>query len=118
MPDAIAVHSQLQKSLVFEKHPDYRIALFVASHPEDIHQFRIIWKDDRGQLQMHRGFCINYSTASGPLRGPLRFHATANLDTIRCMGYEQLLKHACVHDRESTTCPQGCARAFLSAACA
>lgn len=73
--------------------------MFVACHPEEIHQFRVVWRDDRDQLQMHRGFCVNYTTL-GSLRGPMRFEATVNLDIIRFLGWEQLLKSAGLRDGE------------------
>lgn len=82
------------------KHPDYRIAMLVASHPEEIRQFRVVWADDRGQLQMHRGFFVNYSNTSGSMQGPLRFEATVNLDIIRFLGWEQLLKNSYSHHGE------------------
>lgn len=93
--NAKAIHQQIHRSVIFNKHPDYRIAMFVASHPEDIHQFRVVWSDDRGQLQMHRGFYVDYSGSLGTLRGPLRFEATVNLDIVRFLGWEQLMKNAC-----------------------
>ncbi|KAL9103036.1 MAG: hypothetical protein Q9163_001895 [Psora crenata] len=46
---------------------------------------------------MHRGFCVNYSATLGPLQGPMRFEATVNLDIIRFLGWEQLLKNAYLH---------------------
>lgn len=94
------LHSRLQKCNVLEKEPKYRIALFLASHPEHIHQFRIVWNDDRGQPQMNRGFGVEYDTRSGFLRGPLRFHPAVNLDIIRFLGYEQMLKHALLRESE------------------
>ena len=71
--------------------------MFVASHPEEIHQFRVVWGDDRGQLQMHRGFCVNYSSTLGSLQGPLRFEATVTLDTIKFLGWEQMLRNSYLH---------------------
>ena len=79
--------------------------MFVASHPEEIHQFRVVWGDDQGQLQMHRGFCVNYSASLGHLQGPLRFEATVNLDIIRFLGWEQLLKNAYLHQGKPRRLP-------------
>lgn len=85
----------------------------MASHPEEIHQFRIVWKDDRGQLQMHRGFCVNYSTTLGDLHGPIRFETTVNLDIIRFLGWEQLLKSAYLFDGEQSLRPV-CVQAWFA----
>ncbi|KAK0653544.1 NADP-specific glutamate dehydrogenase [Lasiodiplodia hormozganensis] len=86
--------STLENSSLFEKHPEYRTALKVAAIPERLIQFRVVWEDDKGQLQVNRGFRVQFNSALGPYKGGLRFHPTVNLSILKFLGFEQIFKNA------------------------
>src|SRR5690606_25755714 len=76
---ATELASTLENSTLFQKHPEYRTALKVAAIPERVIQFRVVWEDDRGQLQVNRGYRVQFNSALGPYKGGLRFHPSVNL---------------------------------------
>ncbi|KAI1214632.1 NADP-specific glutamate dehydrogenase [Annulohypoxylon truncatum] len=84
----------LEDSSLFEAHPEYRTALKVVSIPERIVQFRVVWEDDKGNLQVNRGFRVQFNSALGPYKGGLRFHPTVNLSILKFLGFEQIFKNA------------------------
>jgi len=86
--------STLENSSLFEKYPEYRKALEIASVPERVIQFRCIWEDDKGQVQVNRGFRVQFNSALGPYKGGLRFHPTVNLSILKFLGFEQIFKNA------------------------
>ncbi|HOX37578.1 MAG TPA: NADP-specific glutamate dehydrogenase [Candidatus Brocadiia bacterium] len=69
--------------------------------PERAIMFRVPWQDDRGEFQVNRGFRVEFSSAIGPYKGGLRFHASVNLSIIKFLGFEQIFKNAL------TTLPMG-----------
>lgn len=71
--------STLENSSLFEKYPEYRIALKVSAIPERVIQFRVVWEDDAGNLQVNRGYRVQFNSALGPYKGGLRLHPTVNL---------------------------------------
>jgi len=71
--------STLEGSSLFTKNPEYRTALAVVSIPERIIQFRVVWEDDSGKLQVNRAYRVQFNSALGPYKGGLRFHPTVNL---------------------------------------
>ena len=71
--------STLEDSTLFRDHPEYRTALEVAAVPERIAQFRVVWEDDAGNLQVNRGYRVQFNSALGPYKGGLRFHPSVNL---------------------------------------
>ncbi|MDH5856279.1 NADP-specific glutamate dehydrogenase [Lampropedia aestuarii] len=72
--------------------------------PERIIIFRISWVDDKGQVQVNRGFRIQHSMAIGPYKGGLRFHPSVNLSVLKFLAFEQTFKNAL------TTLPMGGAK--------
>ncbi|KAK9468223.1 Glutamate/Leucine/Phenylalanine/Valine dehydrogenase-domain-containing protein [Lipomyces arxii] len=84
----------LQNSTLFEKKPHLEKALAVVSVPERVLQFRVVWQDDEGNLQVNRGFRVQFNSALGPYKGGLRFHPTVNLSILKFLGYEQTFKNA------------------------
>ncbi|MCJ1475406.1 hypothetical protein MMC13_004068 [Lambiella insularis] len=86
--------STLENSSLFEKNPEYKAALKVAAIPERIIQFRVTWEDDKGQLQVNRGYRVQFNSALGPYKGGLRFHPTVNLSILKFLGFEQIFKNA------------------------
>ncbi|OTA87283.1 hypothetical protein M434DRAFT_81444 [Hypoxylon sp. CO27-5] len=84
----------LEDSSLFQEHPEYRTALNVVSIPERIIQFRVVWEDDKGNLQVNRGYRVQFNSALGPYKGGLRFHPTVNLSILKFLGFEQIFKNA------------------------
>ncbi|KAI0893285.1 NADP-specific glutamate dehydrogenase [Annulohypoxylon nitens] len=84
----------LEDSSLFQEHPEYRTALSVVSIPERIIQFRVVWEDDKGNLQVNRGYRVQFNSALGPYKGGLRFHPTVNLSILKFLGFEQIFKNA------------------------
>lgn len=62
--------------------------------PERSLLFRISWVDDHGQVQVNRGYRVQFSTAIGPSKGGLRFHPSVNLSIIKFLGFEQVFKNS------------------------
>lgn len=69
--------------------------------PERIIQFRVSWVDDKGQVQVNRGYRIQHSSMIGPYKGGLRFHPSVNLSILKFLAFEQTFKNAL------TTLPMG-----------
>ncbi|KAL2223431.1 putative Glutamate/Leucine/Phenylalanine/Valine dehydrogenase [Thermoascus aurantiacus ATCC 26904] len=86
--------STLENSTLFQKYPEYRKALKVCSIPERIVQFRVVWEDDKGELQVNRGYRVQFNSALGPYKGGLRFHPSVNLSILKFLGFEQIFKNA------------------------
>jgi len=86
--------SSLEHSTLFEKNPEYRTALKVASIPERVVQFRVVWEDDAGNLQVNRGYRVQFNSALGPYKGGLRLHPSVNLSILKFLGFEQIFKNA------------------------
>nr|KMM73429.1 NADP-specific glutamate dehydrogenase [Coccidioides posadasii RMSCC 3488] len=84
----------LENSTLFEKHPEYRKALQVASIPERTIQFRVTWENDKGELEVNRGYRVQFNSALGPYKGGLRFHPTVNMSILKFLGFEQIFKNA------------------------
>jgi glutamate dehydrogenase (NADP+) len=81
---------------VLRKHPQYTDAAVLQRlcEPERQIIFRVPWVDDAGQVQIHRGFRVEYSSALGPYKGGLRFHPSVYLGIIKFLGFEQIFKNA------------------------
>jgi glutamate dehydrogenase (NADP+) len=56
--------------------------------------FRVPWQDDRGEIQINRGFRVEFNSALGPFKGGLRFHPAVHLGTVKFLGFEQTFKNA------------------------
>ncbi|HNC68753.1 MAG TPA: Glu/Leu/Phe/Val dehydrogenase dimerization domain-containing protein, partial [Thauera aminoaromatica] len=69
--------------------------------PERAISFRVSWVDDRGEVQVNRGYRIQHSSAIGPYKGGLRFHPSVNLSILKFLAFEQTFKNAL------TTLPMG-----------
>jgi len=81
---------------VIAKHPDYAEGALIERicEPERQIIFRIPWIDDKGQVQINRGFRVAFNSALGPYKGGLRFHPSVNLGIIKFLGFEQTFKNA------------------------
>lgn len=62
--------------------------------PEKQLIFRITWQDDKGRVQVNRGFRVKFNSALGPYKGGLRFHPSVNLGVIKFLGFEQIYKNS------------------------
>ena len=88
---------------VLDQNPEYRQAKIVERliEPERVIIFRVPWMDDRGGVQVNRGFRIEMNSAIGPYKGGLRFHPSVNLSILKFLAFEQVFKNAL------TTLPMG-----------
>lgn len=69
--------------------------------PERVITFRVSWVDDKGQVQVNRGYRVQMNSAIGPYKGGLRFHPTVNLGVLKFLAFEQVFKNSL------TTLPMG-----------
>jgi glutamate dehydrogenase (NADP+) len=90
-------------ALVLERHPEYRSAKILEriTEPERVIMFRVPWVDDRGDIQVNRGFRVEMNSAIGPYKGGLRFHPSVNLGILKFLAFEQIFKNSL------TTLPMG-----------
>ncbi|WP_066295705.1 NADP-specific glutamate dehydrogenase [Bacillus sp. FJAT-29937] len=81
---------------VFSKHPKYmdQNILERIVEPERVITFRVPWTDDKGKVQVNRGFRVQYSSTLGPYKGGIRFHPTVNSSIIKFLGFEQIFKNS------------------------
>ena len=88
---------------VWDKHPEYVDARIPERlvEPERVIMFRVPWIDDKGQVQVNRGFRIEMNSVLGPYKGGLRFHPSVYLGILKFLAFEQVLKNAL------TTLPMG-----------
>lgn len=81
---------------VLEKHPEYQKAGLLERfvEPERVITFRVPWVDDKGKVQVNRGYRVQFNSAIGPYKGGLRFHPSVNLSILKFLGLEQILKNS------------------------
>ncbi|WP_367325617.1 NADP-specific glutamate dehydrogenase [Streptomyces sp. HUAS ZL42] len=79
-----------------DRHPEYVGTGIVERlcEPERQLIFRVPWLDDRGDVQVNRGFRVEFNSALGPYKGGLRFHPSVNLGIVKFLGFEQIFKNA------------------------
>ncbi|HPS64511.1 MAG TPA: NADP-specific glutamate dehydrogenase [Ignavibacteria bacterium] len=89
--------------IVLDKHPEYRAHKVIDRiiEPERVILFRVPWLDDKGEVQVNRGFRIEMNSAIGPYKGGLRFHPSVNLGILKFLAFEQVFKNSL------TTLPMG-----------
>src|SRR5881296_3947262 len=90
-------------SPVLDRHPEYRASKILERivEPDRVVMFRVPWMDDRGEVQVNRGFRIEMNSAIGPYKGGLRFHPSVNLGILKFLAFEQVFKNSL------TTLPMG-----------
>ncbi len=76
--------------------PSYREGRLMRRviEPERVVHFRVCWEDDAGEIQVNKGYRVQYNSAIGPYKGGLRFHPTVNLGVLKFLGFEQIFKNA------------------------
>ncbi len=81
---------------VFEQNPQFQKEGIIEriTEPERQIMFRVPWVDDNGNVQVNRGFRVQFNSAIGPYKGGLRFHPSVNLSIIKFLGFEQIFKNA------------------------
>ncbi len=84
-----------------EKKYDGKNVLLRMAEPERSVIFRVPWVDDKGEIQVNRGFRIQMNSAIGPYKGGIRFHQTVNLSVLKFLAFEQVFKNSL------TTLPMG-----------
>jgi glutamate dehydrogenase (NADP+) len=86
-----------------EKYPEYvkyKIAERIVQ-PDRAIMFRVAWVDDSGEVQVNKGYRVQFNNAIGPYKGGLRFHPSVNFGIVKFLGFEQIFKNAL------TTLPMG-----------
>jgi glutamate dehydrogenase (NADP+) len=98
---ALEVLESLEPVIV--KHPRYREHKIIERivEPERIIQFRVPWKNRDDEIQVNRGYRVEYNSALGPYKGGFRFHPTVYLGLLKFLGFEQTFKNSL------TTLPMG-----------
>ncbi|MBQ7048393.1 MAG: NADP-specific glutamate dehydrogenase, partial [Clostridia bacterium] len=81
---------------VIEKRPDFVKAGIIERivEPERFIQFRVSWVDDNGNVQVNRGYRVQYNSAIGPYKGGIRFHPSVNASIMKFLGFEQIFKNS------------------------
>ncbi|MDO4573988.1 MAG: NADP-specific glutamate dehydrogenase [Planctomycetia bacterium] len=81
---------------VVEKHPEFIKEKIVERlvEPERQLMFRVPWVDDKGEVQVNRGFRVQFNSAIGPYKGGIRLHPSVYLGIIKFLGFEQIFKNA------------------------
>lgn len=104
-PEFLQAVGEVFRSIVpvMERRPEYVEARLLERmvEPERVIMFRVPWLDDEGQVQVNRGFRIQFSSAIGPYKGGLRFHPTVYLGILKFLAFEQVFKNSL------TTLPMG-----------
>ena len=110
-PDQPEFHQTVKEVLeslepVIEQRPDIVKAGIVERmvEPERTVVFRVSWVDDNGNVQVNRGYRVQFNSAIGPYKGGLRFHPSVNLSIMKFLGFEQTFKNSL------TTLPMGGAK--------
>jgi glutamate dehydrogenase (NADP+) len=99
-----AVHEVVESLWDFlQDNPTYLHAKILERivEPERVIQFRVPWRNDRGEVEVNRGFRVEFNSAIGPYKGGLRFHPSVNLSILKFLGFEQVFKNSL------TTLPMG-----------
>ena len=81
---------------VIEKRPDFVKAGILERivEPERFILFRVSWVDDNGNVQVNRGYRVQYNSAIGPYKGGIRFHPSVNASIMKFLGFEQIFKNS------------------------
>ena len=100
-PNQPEFHQAVQEVLetlepVLERHPEWVKAGIMDRlvEPERQIMFRVPWVDDNGNVQVNRGFRVQFNSAIGPYKGGIRFHPSVNLSIIKFLGFEQIFKNS------------------------
>ena len=97
-PEFLQAVTEVLQSIrpVVERHKKYREGKILERlvEPERMVQFRVPWINDKGQIQVNRGFRVQMNSALGPYKGGLRFHPTVSASIIKFLAFEQVFKNS------------------------
>src|SRR5207237_10887589 len=97
-PEFLQAVTEVLESIrpVIERHKKYRDGKILERlvEPERVIQFRVPWIDDKGQLQVNRGFRVQMNSALGPYKGGLRFHPTVCASIIKFLAFEHVFNNS------------------------
>src|SRR6056297_594652 len=97
-PEFLQAVREVLESLgpVLERNPRFKKGKILEAIVEPERQiiFRVPWMDDNNEIQINRGFRIQFNSAIGPYKGGLRFHPSVNLSIIKFLGFEQIFKNS------------------------
>ena len=97
-PEFVQAVKEVLESIepVIEANPQYQKEAILEriTEPERQLMFRVPWVDDKGNVQVNRGFRIQFNSAIGPYKGGLRLHPSVNLGIIKFLGFEQIFKNS------------------------
>ena len=117
-PSQMEFHQAVEEVLVslwpfLRQHPQYTKngLLERLLEPERVIQFRVAWVDDRGEVQVNRGYRVQMNSAIGPYKGGLRFHPSVNLGILKFLAFEQVFKNSLTTSVPATFRPATPARA-------
>jgi glutamate dehydrogenase (NADP+) len=104
-PEFIQAVQEVAETVIpfIEANPKYKVAKILDRiiEPERTIIFRVPWLDDQGNIQVNRGYRVEFNSAIGPYKGGLRFHPSVNLSILKFLGFEQIFKNSL------TTLPMG-----------
>ena len=104
-PEFVQAVQEVAESVIpfINENPKYRRYKILERvvEPDRVIMFRVTWQDDNGEIQINKGYRVQYSNAIGPYKGGLRFHPSVHLDTFKFLGFEQVFKNSL------TTLPMG-----------
>ncbi|MBM3184983.1 MAG: NADP-specific glutamate dehydrogenase [Bacteroidetes bacterium] len=104
-PEFIQAVQEVAETVIpfIEENPKYKTAKILDRivEPERTIIFRVPWLDDQGNIQVNRGYRVEFNSAIGPYKGGLRFHPSVNLSILKFLGFEQIFKNSL------TTLPMG-----------
>ena len=104
-PEFIQAVTEVAETVLpfIENNPKYNNAMLLERmiEPERVIMFRVPWIDDKGDVQVNRGFRVEMNSAIGPFKGGLRFHPSVNLGILKFLAFEQVFKNSL------TTLPMG-----------
>ncbi|HOX54598.1 MAG TPA: NADP-specific glutamate dehydrogenase [Candidatus Omnitrophota bacterium] len=107
-PEFLQAVKEVLESLreAIDKHPEFEEAAILEriTEPERVIMFRVPWLDDKGKVQVNRGYRIQMNSAIGPYKGGLRLHPSVNLSILKFLAFEQVFKNSL------TTLPMGGAK--------
>jgi glutamate dehydrogenase (NADP+) len=104
-PEFIQAVTEVAETVIpfIEKNEKYQNKMLLERmvEPERTILFRVPWTNDKGEIQVHKGYRIEFNSAIGPYKGGLRFHPSVNLSILKFLGFEQVFKNSL------TTLPMG-----------
>ncbi len=97
-PEFLQAVEEVAEAIIpfLEENPKYKKAKILERmvEPERTIIFRVPWTDEKGDVQVNRGFRVEFNSAIGPYKGGLRFHPSVNLSILKFLGFEQVFKNS------------------------